>query len=210
MAGGSLAEVFYSLSRIRSKNEQFSSLDKFLAFTLVTFAPYIGSKLSESIFQWKDDCDHKAMDAKELKRKQICIKVYNIGKGIYDFIQLLQYIGYLSNRSATHSVLNRAIGQQLVYLSAETNLDWSWSDLFTLNFRKSAVLTGMVFRALELSAFFLQFVQWWQNETLHGSLTKLPNPEPPKPHTDAAQRFRNFCPVCFQRWRIPTVNRVSG
>lgn len=205
-----MAEVFYSLSRVRSKNEQFSTLDKCLAFALVTIAPYINAKVTNAINQWKDDSDHVVMEAKEFKRKQLCIRIHRIAKGIYDFVQLLQYVGYLSDRSNTHSVLNRTIGQHLVYLSAETNLDWSWSDLFSLNFRNSAVLTGMVFRGLELSAFFLQFVQWWQDETTHGSLTKLPNPEPPKPTSGAAERYRNKCPVCFQSWRIPTVNRVSG
>lgn len=210
MTGGSLAEVFYSLSRIRSKTEQFSSFDKWLAFALITITPYITSKLTNLFVQWRDDCDHKIMDAKEFKRKQIYMRVYKIGKGIFDICQLLQYVGYLSNRSDTHSILNRAVGQHLVYLSAETNLDWTWSDLFSLNFRNSAILTGMVFRALELSAFFLQFIEWWQNETTHGSLTKLPTPEPPKPISGAAERYRNICPICLMQWKIPTVNRISG
>lgn len=213
LSGGSLAEVFYSLSRVRSKNEQFHKLDQSLAFGLVVIAPYISSKLSNLMTRWKDECDNGIADMKEYRNKQKCIKAYNIAKGVYDCFQVVQYVGYLSERSQTHSVLNRVIGQHLVYLSAETNLDWTWSDLFSMNFRHSAVLTGMVFRALELSAFFLQFVQWWQNETNNGSLTKLPNPEPPGrggKNADAAGRYHNICPICLQNWKIPTVNRVSG
>lgn len=209
-AGGSLAEVFYSLSRLRTKNEQFSSLDKCLAFTLVVIVPYVSSKIANLITQWKDDCDNEIADAKVFRRKQMSIKAYKIAKGIHDCFQVVQYVGYLSDRSKTHSILNRIVGQHLVYLSAETNLDWTWSDLFAMNFNKSAVLTGIVFRALELSAFFLQFVQWWQNETTNGSLTKLPNPEPPNVNANAAGRYRNICPICLQNWEIPTVNRVSG
>lgn len=212
ISGGSLAEVFYSLSRINSKHEQFSSYNKCLAFTLVVFTPYINAKIANLIAKWEDDCDNDVIDAQELRRKKQCIKAYKIAKGIYDCCQVVQYVGYLSDRSKSHSILNRIIGQHLVYLSADTNLDWSWSDLFSLNFRKSAVLTGIVFPALELSAFFLQFVQWWQNETSHGSLTKLPNPEPPSANTSTTTvaKYRNICPICLQKWKIPTINRISG
>ena len=205
-----MAEVFYSLSRVRSKNEQFSTFDKSMAFILVVFTPYIKAKLTSLIERWEDDCDNDVIDVNELRKKRKCISAYKIAKGIYDCFQVIQYVGYLSDRSKTHSIFNRIIGQHLVYLSAETNLDWSWSDLFSLNFHKSAVLTGMVFRALELSAFFLQFVQWWQNETSHGNLTKLPNPGPPNANPNAAGRYRNICPICLQTWKIPTVNRISG
>lgn len=181
-----------------------------MAFILVVITPYIKAKLTSLIERWEDDCDNEVIDIKELRKKRKCISTYKIAKGIYDCLQVIQYVGYLSDRSKTHSILNRIFGQHLVYLSAETNLDWSWSDLFSLNFHKSAVLTGMVFRALELSAFFLQFVQWWQNETSHGNLTKLPNPEPPNANPNAAGRYRNICPICLQTWKIPTVNRISG
>lgn len=209
-SGGSLAEVFYSLSRIRSESNEFSRIDKIFAFTLVVIVPYIRAKLTNIISRWEDDCDNDVIDEKELRQKKKCIKAYNIVNGIYDCLQIIQYVGYLSDRSKTHSIVNRAIGQHLVYLSADTDLDWSWSDLLSMNFRNSALLTGMVFRALELSAFFLQFVQWWQNETSHGSLTKLPNPEPPRMDPNASARYRNKCPICLQTWRIPTINRISG
>lgn len=214
ISGGSLAEVFYSLSRIRSKNEQFSLVDKRLAFVLVVIVPYVSTKLANLINKWKDECDDGIYDdIKEYTRKRKCIKAYKFVKGVYDCFQVVQYVGYLSNRSKTHSILNRIVGQHLVYLPIDTDLDWTWSDLFTMNFRNSAVFTGMAFRALELSAFFLQFVQWWQNETNNGSLTKLPNPEAPiisGKNANAAGRYRNICPICLQEWRIPTVNRVSG
>lgn len=152
--------MFYSLSRVRSKNEQFSSVDKHLAFVLVVIVPYVSTKLANLITKWKDECDDGICDMKEYQRKQKCIKAYKFIKGVYDCFQVVQYVGYLSNRSKTHSILNRIIGQHQVYLPTDTNLDWTWSDLFTMNFRNSAIFTGMAFRALELSAFFLQFVQW--------------------------------------------------
>lgn len=211
--GGSLAEVFYSLSRIHSKSEQISTFDKCSAFTLVVIVPYISSKLSNLVNKWDDYCENGIYDVKEYQRKQKLIRAYKFVKGAFDCFQIVQYVGYLSDRSKTHSILNRIIGQHLVYLSAEMNLNWTWSDLFSMNFQHSAVLTGMIFRALELSAFFLQFIQWWQNETSNGSLIKLPNPKPPGyegKNSAASVRYRNICPICLQKWRIPTVNRVSG
>lgn len=207
-SGGSLSEVFYGLSRIRSKNSNLGQLDRILAFVLAVALPYIQSKLENLISKWENDCDNGIVDSKEAKRMRMTKKVYSISKGIHDCFQVFQYIGYLSNRNESHSILNRLIGQHLIYLPPESDIQWNWSDLFSINFHKSAVLTGMLFRALELSAFFLQFVQWWQNETSNGSLTKLPNPEPPIQHSD--QRYRSICPICLQKWQIPTVNRISG
>lgn len=202
--------MFYSLSRIRTKTEQLTSLDKSLTFALTVVIPYINKKLTNLITKWKNDCENDGLDRKKTQQKKIAIKLFNIAKGMHDCLQVVQYIGYLADRTKTHSILNRLVGQHLIYLSAETNLNWSWSDLFSLNFQKSAVLTGMIFRALELSAFFLQFVQWWQNETSNGSLTKLPNPEPPMQNGDAVGRYKNICPICLQNWKIPTINRISG
>lgn len=213
VSGGSLAEVFYSLSRVRSKTGQFTSVDKWLAFALVVIVPYVTTKLANLISRWENECADFIYDINEYTLKQKYIKSYKFIKGVHDCFQVVQYVGYLSNRSQTHAILNRVIGQHLVYLPMDTNLEWTWSDLFTMNFRHSAVLTGMVFRALELSAFFLQFIQWWQNETNNGSLTKLPNPEAPTisgKNANAAGKYRNICPVCLQTWKIPTVNRVSG
>lgn len=212
-SGGSLSEVFYGLSRIRSKNSNLGQLDRILAFVLAVALPYIQSKLENLISKWEIDCDNGVVDSKEAKRMRMTKKVYSISKGIHDCFQVFQYIGYLSDRNESHSILNRLIGQHLIYLPPESDIQWNWSDLFSINFHKSAVLTGMLFRALELSAFFLQFVQWWQNETSNGSLTKLPNPDAPTlsgKNANAAGRYRNICPICLQNWKIPTVNRVSG
>lgn len=194
---------------MHSKTDKFTTHNKILAFVLGVIAPYISTKLENLIAKWQDDCDKDVIDIKELQRKKQCLKTYYVAKGIHSFVQTLLYIGYLSDRSQTHSILNRIIGQHLVYLSADTNFEWSWSDLFTLNFKKSSALTGIIFHTLELSAYFLQFVQWWQNETNHGSLAKLPNPEPPKKQP-FGQKYQRICPICWQTWKIPTINRTSG
>ncbi|XP_031629673.1 peroxisome assembly protein 12 isoform X2 [Contarinia nasturtii] len=210
--GGSFAEVFYSLSRIHSSSGKLSSFDKVMIFFVSTIVPYISAKFSRKKKQWEEDCESDVIDVKELRYKETFIKAHNIVKGIYDCFLVLQYIRFISDRSKTHSIFDQIIGQHLVYISSNTNLDWSWSDLFSMNFRKSAFVTGIVFRTLELSAFFLQFVQWWQNEARIGNLIKLPNPDPPSYSNSllTPRQYENICPVCLQMWKIPTVNRISG
>lgn len=150
------------------------------------------------------------MDRKTAQRRRNIQKSYKILRGLHDLFQVIQYIGYLSDRFDAHSIVNRIIGQHMIYLPFEANFQWNWTDLLSANFKKSTILSGMIFRGLELSAFFLQFIQWWQNETSNGSLSKLPTPEPPTRHPDAAERYENICPICLQQWAIPTVNRISG
>lgn len=77
----------------------------------------------------------------------------------------------------------------------------------TLTLRHSALLTSIIFRGLELSAFFLQFIQWWQNEASQGNLTNLPVPEPP---SRESSKYNGKCPICLQVWQIPTAVSVSG
>lgn len=206
--GGSLSEVFYGLSRIRSKSSTLTRRDKWLAFLLVVVLPYVKAKFEALLAKWDSDCDNLNVDSKTALRRQHIQRSYRAIKGVHDLLQVIQYVGYLSDRFDTHSILSRVIGQHLIYSPMETSFEWSWSDLFAANFKRSTILSGMLFRGLELSAFFLQFIQWWQNETSNGSLTKLPNAEPPSRPTDT--RYDDICPICLQKWAIPTVNRVSG
>lgn len=71
------------------------------------------------------------------------------------------------------------------------------------------MLTGVVFRGLELSAFFLQFIQWWQTEANQGSLTNLPIPAAPAYDANSG-KYAGKCPICIQDWTIPTACTVSG
>lgn len=75
--------------------------------------------------------------------------------------------------------------------------------------RNSTLLTFLVFRGLELSAFFLQFIQWWQNEANQGNLTNLPVPEAPE-YDENSNKYTGICPICILAWEIPTAISVSG
>lgn len=210
--GGSLAEVFYSLTRIRSKTDEFNDRDRFISFICVVILPYINSKLNNIIQKWSNEIDDGVpLTPKIERRKKFVVKYYKKLNGIYDLLQCFQTIAYLANISKSHSILNRLIGIHLNYLPPDPEMQWSWSDFLTGKLKSSTIVSSFIFRGLELSAFFLQFIQWWQNETTNGSLTKLPSPEAPINTLKAGgSRYLNLCPICLQRWKTPTVNRISG
>lgn len=210
--GGTLAEVFYSLTRSRLKNDQFSRRDRLITFFCVVILPYIDVKLTSLIQKWNDQIDNGiGMPIEESKQKKLAIRVFHGVKATRDCLQLLQTISYLADLSKSHSILNRLIDIQLNYMPPDPDLQWTWTDLLTGKFKASTIFTGVAFRALELSAFFLQFIQWWQNETTNGSLIKLPSPEAPiETIKGDASRYNQLCPICYQKWKIPTVNRISG
>lgn len=75
--------------------------------------------------------------------------------------------------------------------------------------RFSTAVTAFLFRGLELSAFFLQFIQWWQTDANKGNLTNLPVPEAPAYDSNSG-KYAGVCPICIQPWLIPTAVTVSG
>ena len=75
--------------------------------------------------------------------------------------------------------------------------------------RLAAMLSTVMLRTLELSAFFLQFIEWWQNEANMGDLSKLPIPDAP-PADFNSEKYKGVCPLCLQRWLIPTAVSISG
>lgn len=210
--GGSLAEVFYSLMRVEIKTGKFSSRSKLISFICIVLLPYVNAKVTKRIQKWSDELDDGVpMSPNAAQRTRIAVTFLNKFKAIYGLLQCFQMIAYLADISKSHSVLNRLIGVQLSYLPPSSESEWTWSDFLVGKLKTSTVISSAIFRTLELSAFFLQFIQWWQNETTNGSLTKLPSPEAPAStvKTDGS-RYMNLCPICLQKWRIPTVNRISG
>lgn len=204
-----MAEVFYSITRSRINSNKFTKRDRFVSFICIVLLPYIHTKIEHLIQKWTDQCENESMNIELLKRKRLAINIYKGFKTTHDCAQIVYCIAYLADLSKSHSVLNKLIGIQLNYLPTDTSTDWTWSDLFLGRFKNSAIFTSVIFRMLELSAFFLQFIQWWQNETNNGSLTDLPTPDAPVTYAHR-NAYKNLCPICLQQWRIPTVNRISG
>lgn len=191
---------------------KLNRIDRLVTFLCVVILPYVSAKLEGFRQKSKDEIENASpiqQKSKEMQRKKMEMQLITYSRALCDSLQLVQFIAYMADVSKSHSLVNRMVKQQLNYLPPDMSITWSWTDLFTGKFRGTAVLSGVIFRSLELSAFFLQFLQWWQNETSFSTFLNLPTPEPP---TDAlcSSKYRGVCPICLQRWQIPTVNRISG
>lgn len=212
ISDGSLAEIFYGLARTHVSTNKLNRVDKLMAFLCVVIFPYLAAKLDSFRQKSKDEIENASpveQKSGEMRRKKLAVQFITFARALGDSLQLVQFIAYMADVSRSHSLTNRIVRQQLNYLPPDTTVTWSWTDLFKGKFRGTALLSGVIFRSLELSAFFLQFLQWWQNETSFSTFLNLPTPEPP---ADAlcSTKYRGICPICLQRWQIPTVNRISG
>jgi len=208
--GGSLSEVFYGLCRTTwSTPEKLTKASKISIFVCLVILPYLRTKIEKKTKKWQQQLEDLPISVKHRIMKENINKIWNGSVAIYDCLQIFQYISYMANSSKSHSLLLRAIQMNLTYLPTDEQIEWSWSDLLKGNIKHSAMITSFIFRGLELSAFFLQFIQWWQNEASQGNLTNLPVPDPPNRDTNSS-KYNGKCPICLQSWQIATAISISG
>lgn len=203
--GGSIAEVFYSLGRYSTKTGEFKKKEHIISLICIVFLPYLKTKLERLLKKWKEE----ELDGANNKHKSHFIKTYTICVGTYESLKAIQFVAYLANKTSSHTPLLRALDLSLKYLPPDETPEWNWKDLFSGKLKIPFLLSGFLFRGLELSAFFLQFVQWWQNETSYGDIRNLPIPPPPELDVEA-ERYKGLCPVCIQAFSIPTAVSISG
>jgi len=69
-------------------------------------------------------------------------------------------------------------------------------------------------KIIELSAFFVQFFEWWFTNPTSQAKSILSLPIPPPPHSAAQRKHpktkQGQCPICQQPWKNECVLRVSG
>lgn len=134
---------------------------------------------------------------------------YRITKAVYEFSKIIQYILYLTKITKTHSVSLQLFQMSLKYAEPSDDETFSWTDLITGNFKSSTILSVFLFRGLELAGFFLQFLQFWQNQSTQSSIASLPTPIAPQKDVNA-NKYLNICPMCLQGWKTPTAICISG
>lgn len=120
-----------------------------------------------------------------MKLKNYIIQTYKAGRTIKEILTLYQYLLYLSGRSRYQTLSLRLLSISLTYNNhyEEMSLIEVLKKLGQGNFSTSDgfdVLRLFIIRSIEISAFFLQFLQWWNQEHYYNfSLTALPIPPPP-------------------------------
>lgn len=202
---GSFSEVFYGLSRRNRKLGEFGKRDHILSMLTLVLAPYLVQKLENFMSKLNEDILDGNYQGPDAVQKLKLVKTYQNVKTFYESAKLIQYVAYLTKWSESGIFLQQICDLQLEY-AVPFEIPWSWTDVFKRKVTLSKVFSDLAFRGLEFSAFFFQFVQWWQSDSRNTNIGALPAPKPPIYPTE----YDGICPLCCQKWEIPTVVGVSG
>uniref|UniRef100_A0A1B0CY49 Peroxisome assembly protein 12 n=1 Tax=Lutzomyia longipalpis TaxID=7200 RepID=A0A1B0CY49_LUTLO len=205
--GGTLSEVFYGLRRFSTRTNDFTRKDHIFALFCSVILPYLRIKADRIVSKWKEALrDGARVPRADLK--DFLIRIHGISVGIHECLKIAQYIAYLSSYSTSHTPLFRIANQGLTYIQEEEGVEWTWRNLLRGQLKLSTVLSEVILKGLEFSAFFIQFLQWWQTEAQHTDLTSLPTPDFPVIKQDF--NYHGVCPVCLGKWTRPTCCAISG
>ncbi|XP_055592559.1 peroxisome assembly protein 12 [Uranotaenia lowii] len=203
--GGSLSEVFYGLTRVTGAGLEPERIKKRLSLFFLVAGPYLYHKVNQRLQQWKDEYENGRPVSPEKIRMA---EYFPIVKACYESVRLVMCLRYLAGLGSSHSPILRGLNLTLTYLTEEDD-SWSFRDFFAGKVQLTTMMSAVLLRGLELSAFFLQFIEWWQNETTMGDLSKLPVPEAPDLDVNC-NRYLNKCALCLQELQIPTAVSTSG
>ncbi|XP_045771039.1 peroxisome assembly protein 12 [Maniola jurtina] len=220
----SFSECFYGLHRVPiSPSTEFSSgtrLPQALeqgSLALLVLAPYLRDKCEQLVNRWREDLeDGRLGKTKADQARKAAVKLYSIVHFVTESTRLLVLARYLTGKGEAPSLSLHLLGLTLRDAPPEEPDENTWADFFRSVFNGqfgSAVVTfPMVWRvasnAVEYGAFAVQLLRWWDARAPL-ALSALPAPPPPQ-KDERDSRWRNVCPVCLQRWKVPTVLPVSG
>lgn len=215
----SFAETFYGLRRVSSvadSNGKLSTKEEIISLLLLVLFPHFRNKLFRLAERYRFD----AADGKVPKKqwqiliRRLVINGHTIFHVTYECLILYRYLTYMAGLSKYPTPLVWLASVTMTYASTEKFL--TITDFLnkvrtgTFNFGDAVDLGGRLFtRSLELGAFFLQFLRWWNQENYYTNLMALPTPPPPMIPKIALQ-YKGLCPICKQTRRIHTALPVSG
>lgn len=208
-AGGSIWEVFYGLTRLATRSNTFGKREHRLSLLTLVLFPYLENKLSSIIAQYEEELlGESQIENKETKR--FLVRSHKYVRAFWEMLKLVQFIRYLAKYSQSHSPILQLTGMHLTFADVEQQISpWTWSEVFRGRIKMATFLGSLLLRGLESSAFILQFLQWWYTEAENSDLTKLPVPKAPAPDPNG-ETFMGICPICLQKWKIPTACSLSG
>lgn len=157
---------------------------KFFSLLSLTVLPYILSKI-----------DHYLLERQQTDLRQSFLSFSSI-RFLYDVIVLLNWMLYTWGKTATHSPILHLLGIKLNHGSNDNDSGISLTKI------------------IELSAFLIQFLQWWFTNPTTQAKSVLSLPIPPPPHstiTGTQHKTKpGVCPICDQKLKNECVLRVSG
>ncbi|KAF5291596.1 hypothetical protein FQA39_LY14318 [Lamprigera yunnana] len=210
--GASFSEYFYGLERI-SSGGRLTDTEKRLSLVFLVVLPYIKRKVDERVQLYRlESADGVLRKDFVGQCKRLLIVLYTSYQVLCHTISFVQYLSYMSNMSEYPSVSLRLLKLKLVYVTLQMQPGF-WVPLLKgqLSFPdfKRGFVEHTVRSILELSAFFVQFLKAFNTERSNYSFSSLPFVPPPS-LDNKASNYKGLCPLCLQRWKIPTVLPVSG
>jgi len=212
----SFSESFYGLKRIALLNNSVrSSLSwkqEKLAVLLLIAYPYLRAKAEKYKL---DEIDGRVPKTNwERNLRLYFVKALTIYHYIRESTALFYHVLYICGRTEYPTPIYKLLSTTLTYSSPQEIV--SISELLR-KLKDGSFHTGdgvqllqrTFTRSLELGAFFLQFVQWWNQENYYTNLTTLPVPPAPAV-PDIAKSYKGLCPICRKTRRIHTALSVSG
>uniref|UniRef100_A0A1B0GBA3 Peroxisome assembly protein 12 n=1 Tax=Glossina morsitans morsitans TaxID=37546 RepID=A0A1B0GBA3_GLOMM len=181
--GASFGESFYGLLRTNSRGTLLNKKNQLLSATLLTSWSYTEKKLLNK--------EQNRDISKWQKNLLNCLRIYKVVKSAHTVAYLMKYTN-------CHSPIFKMIGLALRYPNEIVNED---------------KITYIFLKLLEVTAFFLQFIQWWyyseQKRKVGGSLA---NPGPIKFEETPKKMsvIKGHCPICLMELSNPTACATSG
>jgi len=209
----SFSENFYGLKRILIDSTPLTIHEKELSLLLLVAVPYFKRKIEDRILLYKiehaEGCLRKDFEG---RTKRLLIYSHSAFEVTWALITLNNYLQYMAGKTEPQLPILKLLNLKFTYSSEEPSRS-IWGALFSGKLSISDLSFGLVRNAistiLETSAFFLQFLQTWEAQKPHFSITDLPKVEAP-PSDNKAKTYQGRCPICLQKWLIPTVLPVSG
>ncbi|XP_018562005.1 peroxisome assembly protein 12 [Anoplophora glabripennis] len=210
----SFSENFYGLKRVVADNGKLTKRHKELSLIFLVALPYFKRKMEEKIavIRIENAEGYLRQDLEGMLKKLVLFSHSTVEVG-WGIILLHNYLKYMSNQTEVQTPILNLIDVKLTYSLDQQDIPSFWSALFKGNLSISELSFGLVKNALttflEVTAFFLQFLQSWNTHKSNFNFTDLPL-VPPPPVDNKAKNYRNKCPICLKPWLIPTVLPVSG
>ncbi|CAG2117168.1 unnamed protein product, partial [Medioppia subpectinata] len=220
----SFAEHFYSLKRISAdkiRHRVLNGRQVLTSLALLTAFPYIKAKF-DSLYARLKLRELESQTTDQLNRQQLFVRAYPTILTFCRLLSLYYEISYAVDRNPYHSPLVRLAGVRLINLEdtdfkAPTDQLMSAieapRDLFSRFARLSVTATKCLatgFAAgLSVSAFFIQFLDYWYSTDMYAhSFAPLPiPPAPPKIEIDIPVEK---CPICLNVRQNDTALMTSG
>lgn len=208
----SFSENFYGLKRVLVNSKPLTKHEKDLSLLFLVALPYFKRKIEDKLELYRiENAEGYLRNDFESKMKKFLIHSHSTLEVIWGLATLYNYLQYMANKTEHQLPILNVLNLKLAFSNDGISQSF-WGALFSGKLRFSELNFGLVRSAvstiLETTAFFMQFLQTWNAQKPNFNIADLPKVDAPR--NDNKIIAKGVCPICFDRWRIPTVLPVSG